>query len=129
VHTIQQKGQAMTEPEYNSKRDEFVKPLFIPLKAIYYDAFLSGDKPSELRLYGKRWNERTCPPGRRVIISKGYGKIHRATGVIQEFLVRDARTFGSTYQASIIDLYGTLDKPIAEIRIKLDAQLEKDKPV
>jgi hypothetical protein len=44
------------------------------------------------------------------------------TGVIHEFLVRDAHTFGSTYRNSIERLYGTLDKPIAEIRINLTAK-------
>lgn len=97
-----------------------VKPLFIPLKTEFYEAFERGDKHSELRLYGPRWNENTCPPGRPVILSKGYGKQHRLRGVVMEFLQRDAKTFGSTYRDSIQRLYGTLEKPIAEIRIRLD---------
>ncbi len=101
-----------------------MKPLFIPLNTEFYEAFLSGDKGSELRLYGPRWNENTCPVGRGVILSKGYGKQNRITGVIREFHKRDARTFGKTYQGSIMKIYGTLDKPIAEIRISLD-QLAK----
>jgi len=101
-----------------------MKPLFIPLKSEFYDGFLSGDKRSELRLYGPRWNERTCPAGRAVILSKGYGKRNRITGVICQFLKRDARTFGSTYQNEILRCYGTLDKPIAELRIKLDERTE-----
>lgn len=95
-------------------------PLFIPLKTEYYEAFCDGSKPSELRLYGPRWNERTCPPGRPVTLSKGYGKQNRKSGIIKEFHKRDARTFGSTYQASILKLFGTLDKPIAEIRIDIN---------
>jgi hypothetical protein len=97
-----------------------VRPLFIPLKTEYFNAFLTGQKNEELRLYGPRWNERTCPPGRRVILSKGYGKQYRIEGTIWEFRVRDANTFGSTYKASVHKLYGTLDKPIAEIRIRID---------
>lgn len=96
-----------------------IKPLFIPLKSIYYERFLDGSKTSELRLYGPRWNEKTCFAGRKVILSKGYGKKHRLEGVITEFLKRDARTFGQTYQQSVMNIYGTLDKPIAEIRIKV----------
>ena len=99
-----------------------MKDLFLPLKTEYFNAFLSGQKHEELRLYGPRWNEKTCPPGRRVVISKGYGKHHRITGVIWEFRVRDAKTFGSTYKASVLKIYGTLDKPIAEIRIALDRE-------
>ena len=98
-----------------------MKPLFIPLRTEFFEAFLRGDKRSELRLYGPRWNERTCPPGRPVILSKGYGKAHRLNAVISVFLKRDARTFGSTYQASILSIFGTLDKPIAEIRLEVIA--------
>jgi len=100
-------------------------PLFIPLKTEYFNAFLSGQKNSELRLYGSRWNERTCPVGRRVILSKGYGKHHRIEGVIFDFLIRDANTFDSTYKAAVKRIYGSLDKPIAEIRIKLDKYLSE----
>jgi hypothetical protein len=96
-----------------------MKPLFIPLKTEFYEAFERGEKRSELRLYGPRWNEKTCPPGRPVVLSKGYGKAHRMTAVIYEFFKRDARTFGSTYQENILRIFGTLDKPIAEIRLTL----------
>ena len=99
-----------------------MKPLFIPLKREFYEDFAAGRKGSELRLYGPRWNERTCPVGRAVTLSLGYGKAHRMTGVIREFHKRDARTFGSTYRNNIERLYGTLDKPIAEIRIELKAR-------
>lgn len=94
------------------------KPLFIPLAGKYYDAFLDGTKHSELRLYGKRWNERTCPPGREVILSRGYGKKNRATAVISDFLKRDPKTFGSTYRQSVQEIYGSLDVEIAEIRLR-----------
>lgn len=93
------------------------RPLFIPLKTEFYEAFVRGEKTSELRLYGPRWNERTCQPGRLVTLSKGYGKHSRRQGVITEFHKRDAKTFGSTYRKAILDIFGTLDKPIAEIRI------------
>jgi hypothetical protein len=96
-----------------------MKPLFVPLRIEYYEAFARGEKHSELRLYGPRWNERTCVPGRRVILSKGYGKENRMNAVIWQFLKRDAHTFGSTYQASVLRIFGTLDKPIAEIRLAI----------
>jgi hypothetical protein len=41
-------------------------------------------------------------------------------GIVEQFLKRDARTFDSTSQVSLLKLYGSLDKPIAEIRIILD---------
>lgn len=61
------------------------KPLFIPLKSAYYDAFVDGSKTVEYRRYGKGWNETTCKIGRRVVISKGYGKHNRRSGVIVGF--------------------------------------------
>lgn len=42
-------------------------PLFIPLTGEFYDAFANGSKTEELRRYGPRWNERTCPVGRAVV--------------------------------------------------------------
>ncbi len=68
-------------------RDD-TKPLFIPLKADYFDAFARGEKVTEYRKHGPRWNARTCTLGRRVVLSKGYGKKHRLGGKITvvEFL-------------------------------------------
>lgn len=65
-----------------------MKPLFIPLKGEYFEAFRTGTKTVEYRQYGPRWNERTCPVGRPVVLSKGYGKQHRLTGVVTEFRQR-----------------------------------------
>lgn len=61
------------------------KPLFIPLKAEYYEAFEKGEKNTEYRPYGARWNERTCAPGRTVVLSYGYGKKRRLTGRVESF--------------------------------------------
>ena len=61
------------------------KPLFIPLKREFFERFASGENKIEYRKYGKRWNEHTCKPGRRVTLSCGYGKQRRLSGVITEF--------------------------------------------
>lgn len=61
------------------------RPLFIPLKAEYFEAFANGTKVYELRKYGKRWNEKVCTPGRGVVLSRGYGKERRLTGTITLF--------------------------------------------
>ncbi len=61
------------------------KPLFIPLKAKFFDAFERGEKDTEYRLRGPRWNAETCRIGRRVVLSRGYGKQRRLTGVIASF--------------------------------------------
>lgn len=58
------------------------KPLFIPLKRAYFEAFRTGQKTEEFRPEGARWNARTCAVGRPVVLSLGYGKAHRLTGVV-----------------------------------------------
>ncbi|WP_415907011.1 hypothetical protein [Oleiharenicola sp. Vm1] len=60
-------------------------PLFIPLKRAFFDAFERGAKTTEYRIYGPRWNESTCPVGRPVVLSLGYGKAHRLHGTIRSF--------------------------------------------
>ena len=95
-----------------------MKPLFIPLKTEFFEAFESGEKRDELRLYGPRWNERICPVGREVVLSKGYGKQNRLKGTIAAFRKQHGTLFGSTYKASIKQIYGTLDVYIAVITPK-----------
>ena len=85
------------------------------LMASFYEAFERGEKTRELQLYRPRWNEKTCPPGRSFILSKGYGKQNRLQGIITLFYKRDA----TTYQSSILRLSGTLEKSVAEIRIRV----------
>lgn len=66
-------------------------PLFIPLRGEHFDAFERGDKDTEFRQYGARWNEQTCRPGRQVVLSRGYGKQRRILGRIDRFDVRSPR--------------------------------------
>lgn len=58
------------------------KPLFIPLRTEWFRKFESGDKTTEYRAYGPRWNERTCRVGRKATISHGYSgkRLHRVVG-------------------------------------------------
>jgi len=99
-----------------------MKPLFVPLKTDYFEAFANGSKCEELRRYGPRWNEKTCAVGREIVLSKGYGKQHRMSGVIRKFKRQYGWTFGSTYRAAILDVFGTLDIYIACIAIELKGQ-------
>ncbi len=62
-----------------------MKPLFIPLKAEYFDAFEAGTKDTEYRRRGARWNSETCQIGRKVILSYGYGTHRRLHGIITGF--------------------------------------------
>lgn len=100
------------------------KPLFIPLKAEFYAAFRNGTKTEELRLYGPRWNERTCPVGSPVTLSNGYGKKNRMTATIWKFKRQHGATFGSTYQAAILKCFGTLDVWISCISLAIDRKAE-----
>lgn len=99
------------------------KPLFLPLKAKYFDAFARGEKTDELRKYGPRWNEQTCKPGRAVVLSRGYGKADRLRGVITGFKPQLGSTFGSTYKAAILEVYGTLDIWIACFSIEVQGRV------
>jgi hypothetical protein len=94
-----------------------MKPLFIPLKSEYYEAFKDGSKTEELRQYGPRWNHDTCVVGRDVILSKGYGKQNRMKGRIWRFRKQHGSLFGSGYKRSIKAVFGTLDIEIACISI------------
>ena len=95
-----------------------MRPLFIPLKKEYFQAFKSGNKTEELRVYGPGWNEKTCLIGREVVLSKGYGKHERLKGRIWKFKKQHGSTFGSSYKKSILDVFFNLDIYIAVISIK-----------
>lgn len=69
-----------------------MKPLFIPLKTEFFEAFENGMKDTEYRIYGPRWNERTCAIGREVVLSHGYGNKRRLRGVVVGFDVSDEPT-------------------------------------
>lgn len=58
------------------------KPLFIPLRTEYFRQFESGEKTTEYRAYGPRWNEDTCRIGRLATISHGYSGARLARQVI-----------------------------------------------
>lgn len=102
------------------------KPLFIPLKTRYYEAFINGSKTEELRRYGPRWNEKNCAVGRDVVLSKGYGKQHRIAAKVWKFKQQHGSLFGSTYKAEILNVFGTLDIQIACISITLSEIGAKD---
>lgn len=48
------------------------KPLFLPLRKVYFEAFKNGEKLIEYRKLGKRWNPTRIRPGRAVTLSCGY---------------------------------------------------------
>ncbi|WP_157837211.1 hypothetical protein [Geminisphaera colitermitum] len=70
----------------NRRIAENMSPLFIPLKREFFEAFERGKKTAEYRLYGPRWNERTCRVGRAVVLSFGYTH-RRLCGEIVHFSI------------------------------------------
>lgn len=99
------------------------KPLFIPLKGEFYDAFVRGEKTTEYRPYGPRWNERVCRVGRPVVLSRGYGKCNRWCGMITGFRIKPVGLFRGS--ADFFSVYGSdAIGPVAEIDIILNGGKE-----
>jgi len=90
------------------------KPLFIPLKAKYFEQFESGEKTIEYRAYGGRWNQVTCYEGRPVTLSYGYGRARRLSGVVVDTFICDEPS------EDFLAIYG-LEKKCFAIKIKLEA--------
>ena len=97
-----------------------MKPLFIPLKTEYYEAFRDGNKSTEYRVYGPRWNEKTCPEGREVVLSRGYGRSNRLNGKIVQFDRVPAKSLNGLMRIAIRNIYGTLEMDMACITISID---------
>jgi hypothetical protein len=76
-----------------------MKPLFVPLMTRYFREFESGQKRVEYRRYGLRWNERTCVPGRPVVLSHGYSgaRINARVASFSVLQARDAPDGQATY--------------------------------
>jgi len=75
------------------------KPLFVPLRREWFEAFQRREKFEEWRRYGKQWNERVCWIGRPVQLSLGYRSV-RLLGTVVSFRTAPARRPGAG------DLYG-----------------------
>lgn len=104
-----EEAEAVEASEYVDKA-----PLFIPLKREYYEKFQRREKDTEYRAYGKRWNEFTCDIGRKAILSLGYGKQSRMSGIIMS-----AKLVPQT--SDFIKIYGDKEKCFAIRFCKLEA--------
>lgn len=67
------------------KPNGLTPPLFVPLAGWAFDLFQAGSKTTEFRVYGSRWNERSCPVGRPVVLSRGYGRQRRLLAWVSSF--------------------------------------------
>lgn len=82
------------------------KPLFIPLMTEHFESFKDGSKDKEFRIDGPRWNAKTCFVGRPVVISKGYGKAHRMSGVIASFEGVPIEDLDAEIQTTVRKVFG-----------------------
>lgn len=73
------------------------KPLFMPLKAEYFDAFADGTKTIEYRKSGGKWNAKNCTIGRSVTLSSGYGKAKRLSATISSYSEKLPNELGADY--------------------------------
>ncbi len=96
-----------------------MKPLFIPLKAVYFDAFKAGAKRIEYRPYGPRWNEKTCAIGRAVTLSRGYGNQQRLSGTVESFDIMHRTQLPAEAQSGWLACYGHRNGEVACIGVKL----------
>lgn len=69
------------------KQTKSTRPLLIALHTDYFVQFKTGTKTREYRLYGPRWNERTCYPGRPAVVRAGYSSHHQLRMQIIGFCV------------------------------------------
>lgn len=93
------------------------KPLFIPLKRPYYEAFRNRSKTTEYRPLDSRWNEQTCWVGRPVLLSLGQGGDHHLPGVITGF----HRSTRASATKPWIACYGPGKRLVACIKILITA--------
>jgi hypothetical protein len=96
------------------------KPLFIPLKREYFEAFKVGQKHEEFRPEGPRWNARTCRIGRPVVLSLGYGKRERLAGRVVGYSAREEPTHSDAW----LSCYGDSGGLAACIRIEIESNEE-----
>jgi hypothetical protein len=86
------------------------RPLFVPLRREFFDAFAAGTKREEWRKLGPGWNAHTCRIGRPVTLALGYRGSRRLAGVITGFRTEVA-------SGDAVAIYG--DAVCAVIEIKL----------
>lgn len=85
------------------------QPLFIPLSRQFWTLFSSGQKDTEYRRYGPKWNEDVCTIGRRVTLSNGYTR-RRISGTIRSFIVRRLYQCYPSEQVELKELWQELTR-------------------
>jgi hypothetical protein len=108
------------------------RPLFLPLKGEHFDAFKAGTKEVEYRRAGPRWSPAQCFTGRRIILSRGYGRAHRLEGTIEGFSIRSWWDVDAWHRRALAACYGETRFDVACIRIRVlrreEGQHEEQQP-
>lgn len=84
--------------------------LFIPLNKEHYEAFERGEKSEEYRHPCGRFNEKTCPNGRSVTLSCGYGPARRMHGYVESFSIRPVSDLEPHAQMAVRNIYGDISE-------------------
>ncbi len=101
-----------------------MKPLFLPLNAEHYNDFKEGSKAAEYRLLGGKWNQRQVVQGRRAILSCGYGKQNRITGIIGQVQIKPYSALNKLLQSTLAKIYSEKLKPDTSI-ISFDIRIDR----
>ena len=99
---------------------DYTKNLFVPLKTEFYDKIKSGEKLEEFRLYGSKWNEKTCALGRGITFSKGYGKHERMYGTVTGYSDQTLSSLDDKNEKAILSCYGKIEGYTSIARIKFE---------
>lgn len=95
------------------------RPLFVPLKAQWFDLFAMGTKSWEHRIARRQWNGDQVQVGRRVTLSRGYGKHARLHGVITSVKLR---TFDELTEELRADIGASPSDSFISFKIQLDPE-------
>ncbi len=74
--------------------------IFLPLKSVFFNAFLSRTKSYELRGIRAQFTPDNIVTGKSIIVSRGYSKFQRMTGTIGK-----VRVFNSMNDAMRSDIW------------------------
>jgi len=94
------------------------KALFIPLNTEYYNQFESGEKDTEYRILGPRWNLKCIWIGRKVTISKGYGKQNRIKGEVTDLKIIERGCLPESVQNDLDKIYSEDKTTVICITVK-----------
>ena len=88
----------------------------------YFEQWIDRKKKYEMRIYGEKWNEKTCRVGKKAIIRCGSKGLSSVSGVISGFSVVEACDLPQSDQDTIKEIWGTIDLTMACIEINIEIE-------